>query len=97
MVSPVMVCTEEFNRPVLGHRIWGTYNVFPDFWKKPARGHTSYTTIKTVRGFTGGSGKDGTDKVGVNTFGFRVTGRSPPGSSTALRRPCRTVRSVPRT
>ena len=33
-VSVVKVRIGEFNRPVLGDRVWGTYNVFPNFYRK---------------------------------------------------------------
>jgi hypothetical protein len=75
LVSPVKIRIGEFNRPVLGDRVWGTYNVIPDLYQK------SLLELYVLRrdqnrpaGFTGGSSKDGTDKLGVNTFGFRMAG-----------------------
>ena len=74
VVSPVKVRIGEFNRPVLGDRIWAAYNVFPDVYKNRVEAYVLHRGQNRPGGFTGGSGKDGTDKLGVNTFGFRVTG-----------------------
>ena len=75
LVSPVKVRVGEWNRPVLGDRIWGVYNVFPGIYRK------SLLEVYALRrdqnrpgGFTGGARNNGTDKLGVNTFGFRVAG-----------------------
>src|SRR5207245_3649194 len=62
------------NRPVLGDRIWGVYNVFPDVYKNRVDAYLLRRDQNRPGGFTGGSGRDGTDKLGVNTFGFRATG-----------------------
>ncbi|MEO8373271.1 MAG: alginate export family protein [Candidatus Solibacter sp.] len=74
-VSPVKVRIGEFNHPVLGDRVWGTYNSFPNFYK------TELLEFYVLRrdqnhpgGFNGGSSKDGTDKIGINTYGFRLAG-----------------------
>src|SRR6185369_15624475 len=74
-VSPVKIRSDEFNHPVLGERIWGTYNTFTDFYRK------NLLDVYELRhdqnrpgGFTGGSQKDGTDKLGITTFGFRLAG-----------------------
>ena len=74
-VSVVKVRIGEFNRPVLGDRVWGTYNSFPDFYK------SHLLEVYALRhdqnrpgGFTGGSARDGTDKIAIDTFGFRLTG-----------------------
>ena len=74
-VSVVKIRTGEFNRPVLGDRVWGTYNVFPNFYKKNLlEAYILRHDQNRPGGFTGGSSKDGTDKLGINTFGFRLTG-----------------------
>jgi hypothetical protein len=74
-VSVVKVRTGEFNRPVLGDRVWGTYNVFPNVYKKNLlEAYVLRHDQNRPGGFTGGSSKDGTDKLGTNTFGFRLTG-----------------------
>jgi hypothetical protein len=75
MVSPVKVRLGEFNRPVLGDRVWGTYDVFPDFYKKNLlEAYVLRHDQNRPGGFTAGSSKDGTDKLGVNTLGFRLAG-----------------------
>jgi hypothetical protein len=75
MVSPVKVRIGEFNRPVLGDRVWGAYNVFPNIYKSQLfEAYVLRHDQNRPGGFTGGSSKDGTDKLGVNTFGFRLAG-----------------------
>jgi hypothetical protein len=74
-LSPVKVRTDGFNRPVLGDRIWGTYNSFPKAWRE------SLVEVYALRhdqnrpgGFTGGSTPLGTDTLEVNSFGGRWAG-----------------------
>jgi hypothetical protein len=74
VVSPVKVRIGEFNRPVPGDRIWGFYNVFPDIYQNRAEIYILHRDQNRPGGFTGGLAKDKTDKLGVNTFGFRVNG-----------------------
>jgi len=75
LVSPAKVRIGEFNRPVLGDRIWGVYNVFPGFYKKNLlEAYVLRRDQNRPGGFTGGARKDGTDTLGVNTFGFRLAG-----------------------
>ena len=75
LVSPVKVQPDAFNQPVLGDRIWGVYGSFPGIW--------STTLLETYLlrrnqnregGFTGGSQSAGTDRLAVNTLGFRLAG-----------------------
>ena len=75
LVSPVKIRVAEFNRPVLGDRMWGMYNSFPGFYRK------HLLEIYLLRrdqnrpgGFVGGSPAAGTDKLGINTLGFRLAG-----------------------
>jgi len=75
MVSPVKVRIGEFNRPVVGDRMWGTYNSFPGLWRD------ALLEVYLLRrdqnregGFTGGSQAAGTDRLGINTLGFRFAG-----------------------
>ena len=75
LVSPVKIRIGEFNRPVLGDRVWGTYNVFPGLYK------ASQLDVYVLRhdqnrpgGFTTGTRAADTDKMGVNTFGGRLAG-----------------------
>src|ERR1044071_2155020 len=79
LVSPVKPRIGEFNRPVLGDRVWGTYNSFPNFYRKNLlEAYALRHTQNRPGGFTGGFQKDGTDTLRVNTFGFRLAG--PAGS-----------------
>ena len=74
VVSPVKVRIGEFNRPVPGDHMWGAYGVFPDVYKNRVEAYLLRRDQNRPGGFTGGSGKDDTDKLGVNTVGFRATG-----------------------
>jgi hypothetical protein len=77
-VSPVKPRIAEFNRPVLGDRIIGTYNTFPDFYKKNLlEAYLLRRTQNRPAGFSAGSGKDGTDRLGITTVGFRLAGPAP--------------------
>ena len=85
MVSPVKVRIGEFNRPVLGDRVWGTYDVFPNFYKKNLlEAYVLRRDQNRPAGFTGGSSSDGTDKLGISTFGFRLVGPLPRGVKYSL-------------
>lgn len=75
VVSPVKILPDDFNRPVLGDRVWGTYDIFSGLF------HRSALEVYILRhdqnrpgGFTGGSKAAGTDRLEVNTFGGRLTG-----------------------
>ena len=75
MVSQVKVRVGEFNRPELGDRVWGTYDVFPNFYKKHLlEAYVLRHDQNRPGGFAGGTSADGTDKLGINTFGFRLAG-----------------------
>jgi hypothetical protein len=75
MVSPVKVRIGEFNRPELGDRVWGTYDSFPDLYGQSLlETYVLRHDQNAPGGFTGGSQKDGTDKLTVDTFGFRLAG-----------------------
>jgi hypothetical protein len=77
-VSQVKVRTDGFNFPELGDRVWGTYNVFPNFFRKNLlEAYVLRRDQNRPGGFTGGSSQNGTDKIGINTFGFRLTGPLP--------------------
>lgn len=75
MVSPVKIQIDNFNNPVLGDRVWGTYNTFPNvfrknfvdaYWLQRYQNHPG--------GFTGGKKSLGTDHLTVNTYGLRAGG-----------------------
>ena len=75
MVSPVKVRIGEFNRPVLGDRMWGTYNSFPGLWRSALlEVYLLRRDQNRVGGFTGGSQAAGTDRLGINTLGSRFAG-----------------------
>ncbi|MDE3166372.1 MAG: alginate export family protein, partial [Acidobacteriota bacterium] len=74
-ISPVKIRTDEFNRPNWGERIWGTYSTLPGFVADQS------VDVYLLRhdqnrpgGFTGGSGRDGTDRLGTTTAGTRWNG-----------------------
>ena len=77
-VSPVKIRLDGFNKPVLGDHIWGAYTVFPGLYKKTA---LDWYVLRREQnrpgGFTGGSTLAGTDKLRINTFGFRLYGPLP--------------------
>ena len=75
VVSPVKIRIGDFSRPVPGDRVWGMYNSFADLFRH------SLAEVYLLRhdqnrpgGFTGGSAANGTDRLGVNTLGFRLAG-----------------------
>jgi hypothetical protein len=72
LVSPVKVRLNGFNRPVMGERIWGAYNSFP------GAGGKALLDVYFLRheqnrpgGFAAGRQTAGTDRLGINTLGFR--------------------------
>ncbi|PWT98186.1 MAG: hypothetical protein C5B51_29810 [Terriglobia bacterium] len=80
VVSPVKVRIGEFNHPVLGDRVWGTYDSFSGaFHKSLAEVYYLRHDQNRPGGFTGGKTADGTDRLGVNTFGARLSGPLGPG------------------
>ena len=83
--SPVKIRNGEFNRPVLGDRVWGVYNVFPELIKKGVvEAYALRHEQNRPGGFTSGKEADGTDHLGVNTFGGRITGPAPSGAKYVL-------------
>ncbi len=75
IASPVKVRVGEFNRPALGDRLWGSYTMFPNAFRK------TLLDVYALRrdqnrpgGFTGGNTRDCTDRLEINTFGFRMAG-----------------------
>jgi hypothetical protein len=67
-VSPIKIRIGEFNRPVLGDRIWGTYNTFPHFFKNQLELYFLRHEQNRPGGFAG------VGSLGVNTIGFRLLG-----------------------
>ncbi len=75
LISPVKIRIDEFNQPVLGDRVWGTYNVIPNvLGKNSVDVYILRHDQNRPGGFTTGSRMLGTDKLEVNTFGMRWTG-----------------------
>ncbi len=76
VVSPVKVRIGEFNRPVLGDRVWGMYNSFKGpFPKGVVEVYVLRHDQNRPAGFTGGKTQDGTDRLKTNTFGGRISGQ----------------------
>lgn len=74
-VSTVKVRVAEFNKPVLGERVWGMYNAVPNVaGKSVLEFYVLRHDQNRTAGFTGGSTALGTDRLGTNTFGFRLAG-----------------------
>ncbi len=75
LVSPIKVQPDSFNQPVLGDRVWGVYSSFPGVWRKATADlYLLRHDQNREGGFTGGSKSAGTDRLGVNTLGFRLAG-----------------------
>ena len=84
-LSPVKARLGEFDRPVLGDRVWGTYNSLPNlFGKALAEVYALRHDQNYPGGFTGGSQVAGTDRLGVSTFGGRLAGPLPGGLKYSL-------------
>lgn len=83
--APMRTRLNEFNRPLFGERLWGVYSVFSE-----VRGSHTVDLYALRReqnrtaGFRGGSSLDGTDRLGVNTFGVRATGPAAGGTKYGL-------------
>lgn len=86
MVSPVKIRIGEFNRPVLGDRIWGTYNAFPNFYRK---------NLIEVYLLRHDQNQPGAVKLGVNTLGFRLAGPFAAGSSFSVEAALQTGKAGP--
>ena len=75
VASPVKIRLGEFNMPVLGDRIWGVYNTFPNLFRKAT---VDIYILKHDQnrqgGFAGGTRALGTDKLGTRTYGGRIAG-----------------------
>ncbi len=75
VVSPVKIRLEEFNRPVMGERVWGTYNTFGSVLRKSSvDAYFLRRNQNRPGGFASGNRVAGTDKLNVNTWGFRLYG-----------------------
>lgn len=72
MVSPVIVLPNTFNKPELGNRIWGTYDVFPRLWRG-----VSFDAYALRHSQNKIGGWTGSGTLGTNTFGLRAYGPLP--------------------
>ncbi len=77
-VSPVKVRLDGFNYPVPGDRVWGTYNSFPEISNGSVlEAYLLRHEQNRPGGFAGGSAGAGSDRLRVNTLGFRLAGPLP--------------------
>jgi hypothetical protein len=74
LVSPAKVRRDEFNRPNLGDRLWGTYNGFPNLIP---RGMLEAYLLRHDQNRPGGF--TGQGRLGINTLGGRAVGALPAG------------------
>ena len=72
LVSMVKIRPDEFNRPNLGDRVWGTYNTFSKWIPK---GAVEVYLLRHDQNRPGGY--TGVGRVGINTVGARATGPLP--------------------
>ena len=74
-LSPIKVRLGEFNKPVLGDHVWGIYNTFPNLLRKSTvEAYFLKHDQNRQGGFVGGTRALGTDRLGVRTYGGRITG-----------------------
>ncbi|MBI4889085.1 MAG: alginate export family protein [Acidobacteria bacterium] len=75
VVSPVKVRSDAFNKAVFGDRIWGVYGSAPKVAKRVQ--YDLYFLRHEQNwpgGYSGGNKALGTDRLGVNAYGFRASG-----------------------
>ena len=72
LVSPVKILSDAFNKPELGDRIFGTYDVFPAIWRKSS---IDVYVLRHSQNKIGGWTGAGT--LGTNSFGARWYGALP--------------------
>ncbi len=69
MVSPVKVLPDAFNKPELGERIWGTYDVFTKIWRGASFDAYALRHSQNKIGGWTGAGTLGTDSYGGRFYG----------------------------
>ena len=74
LASIIKVLPDSFNKPVLGDRLWGMYDSFPELIK---HGVIDVYALRRDQNRPGGFTGAGT--LGINTFGGRATGPAPFG------------------
>lgn len=72
MVSPVIILSDQFNKPELGNRYWGGYFVLPELWH-----HTSVDVYALRHSQNKIGGWQGAGTLGSNNYGARFYGRLP--------------------
>jgi hypothetical protein len=79
LVSPVKVLPDQFNKPDLGERIWGTYDTFASLWHGAS---IDAYILRHVQNRIGGWTGVGT--LGTQSFGGRLYGPLPGGFAYSL-------------
>jgi len=72
VLSVVKVQPDDFNNPILGDRLWGTYNIFPGLIPK---GQVDFYVLRREQNRAGGFTGAGT--LGLTTIGGRAVGPLP--------------------
>ena len=72
MISPVKILADSFNKPELGERYWGTYDVFSGVWHGSSiDAYALRHSQNKIGGWTGAG------TLGTNSFGGRLYGPLP--------------------
>lgn len=74
LLSPVQILPDQFNKPELGNRYWGTYLVLPQLWHHSA---VDLYALRHSQNKIGGWSGAGT--LGTNNYGARLYGSLPAG------------------
>lgn len=69
LVSPVCIRPDAFNTPELGHRLWGTYNIFPTVWRGSSVDLYALRHSQNKIGGWSGPGTLGTNSLGARFYG----------------------------
>jgi hypothetical protein len=69
MISPVKILADSFNKPELGERYWGTYDVFSDVWHGASVDAYALRHSQNKIGGWTGAGTLGTDSFGGRLYG----------------------------
>lgn len=79
LLSPVIVVPDSFNKPELGNRYWGTYNIFTGVWRGLS---IDAYALRHSQNLIGGWTGKGT--LGTNSYGARFYGPLPAHFSYSL-------------
>ncbi len=69
MISPVKILSDQFNKPELGERIWGTYDTFSGVWHRASVDAYALRHSQNKIGGWTGAGTLGTDSFGGRLYG----------------------------